>query len=235
VRPAQPPPLDPRLAQATRRLFHFLSRERRHRIFHPVGRAYRCEVVVDTATPLAPVGRHPGLLRLSRGVGFPRPLPDVLGLALRIEDAHGPGLHQHILLASTSPRRRAAYLPVPVTSFFRPLFSSLLPFRLNGELALVLARSTPPRAPERKLEPLAEVEESAATASVRFELAVGPVGRSWRRFGTVELRERLSAEAASRLRFNPYNTGAQAEPVWLPNRLRDPAYRGSQEGRPIAD
>jgi hypothetical protein len=37
------------------------------------------------------------------------------------------------------------------------------------------------------------------------------------------------------VRFNPYNTGTRAELVWLPNRLRDPAYRGSQEGRPVAD
>jgi hypothetical protein len=235
MRPTQPPPLDPRLADATRRLFRFLSRERRHRIFHPVGRAYRSEVVVDAETPLAPVGTYTGVVRLSRGVGIPRPLPDVLGLALRIEAAHGAGRHQDLLLASTFPRRRVAYLPVPVTSFFGPLFSSLLPFRLDGELALVLARSTAPQPPERKLEPLAEVEQASPTASVRFDLAVGPVARPGRRFGTVELGERLSSEQASRVRFNPYNTGTRAELVWLPNRLRDPAYRGSQEGRPVAD
>jgi hypothetical protein len=31
------------------------------------------------------------LLRFSRGAGLPEPLPDVLGVAIRLPDAHGPG------------------------------------------------------------------------------------------------------------------------------------------------
>ena len=233
MRPTQPPSLDPRLADATRALFRFLSRERRHRIFHPIGRAYRCEIVVLAETPVAPAGRYSGFVRFSRGIGLPRPLPDVLGLALRIENAHEAGHHQDVLLASTFPRRRACYLPIPVTTFFGTTFSSLLPYRLGGNLALLLARA--PARPSLVLEPLEELDRAAAAGPVAFDLAVAPAGAPWPRVATVTVVERLAEEEASRLRFNPYNTGTEAIPVWLPNRLRDPAYRGSQEGRPVPD
>lgn len=120
---------------------------------------------------------------------------------------------------------------MPVTTFFGSTFSSLLPYRLGGEIALVLARA--PARGEPASEALAELER--ATRPVSFALASAVRGCAAERFATLTLDASMSPEEASRLRFNPYNTAPDALPVWLPNRLRDPAYRGSQDGRPIPD
>ncbi len=224
--PLRPPPLDARTAAATHRIFRFLSRERRRRVFHPHGIAFRCDVRLEDG-PFGGAGPRTGLVRFSRGLGVPRPLPDVLGLALRIVDAHGPGRDQDLLLASAV----ACVVPAPMPTFFGPTFSSLLPYRVDGRLALVVARASAPH-PAREADPLAELERAAGEAAVRFRLRLVPGGPP---LGEVIAGGRLSSAEAARLRLNPYNTGPRAIPVWLPNRLRDPAYRGSQEGRPVPD
>jgi hypothetical protein len=56
-------------------------------------------------------GRAPALVRLSRGVGLPPRLPDLLGLALRLTEPDGGRIE--LLLSSTATGRLAAVLPVP--------------------------------------------------------------------------------------------------------------------------
>jgi len=175
--------------------------------------------------PFGRDGIHAGLIRFSRALGVPRPFPDVLGLALRIVDAHGPGAPQDLLFASSLLR----VLPAPAHTFFGPRFSTLLPFRVDGRLSLVVAHATA-GTEATGLEALADLQRAAGEAPVRFQLWLVPGGRP---LGDLALGERLTSAEAARLRLNPYNTGPLAAPVWLPNRLRDPAYRGSQEGRPI--
>lgn len=56
-------------------------------------------IVGDSAAPqaaelLSRRGEHRAIARFSRAVGLPRPLPDLLGLSLRVPDAYGSGLHQ---------------------------------------------------------------------------------------------------------------------------------------------
>ena len=76
-------------------LFRLASRARGERAIHAKGRTLtgRLSVTggVGTAAPLldAP-GSYDVLVRASRSVGLPGPLPDVLGLAVRVLDAHGP-------------------------------------------------------------------------------------------------------------------------------------------------
>jgi hypothetical protein len=82
---------------------------RRKRVFHPEGVAFRATYQATGAHHGAPLldeaGTHDAVVRLSRGAGLPGSLPDFLGLALRIPDAHGPDQHQDLLLVSSmSPR-----------------------------------------------------------------------------------------------------------------------------------
>ncbi len=222
--PLRPPALDGRVAAATHWLFRLLSRERRRRVFHPQGVAFRCDVRLEDG-PFGEAGTDPGLVRFSRGLGLPRPFRDVLGLALRIVDAHGPGAPQDLLFASSLLR----VVPAPAHTFLGPRFSTLLPFRVEGRLCIIVAATTPPVG-ATGAEPLAALQRAAGKGPVRFRLSLVPGHRP---LGELVLGERLPSTEAARLRLNPYNTGPLAVPVWLPNRLRDPAYRGSQEGRPI--
>ena len=53
---------------------------------------------------------HQGLVRFSRCVGLPNAVPDLLGMPLRLSDAHGAGRHQDFLLVTV---RRAGPAPPP--------------------------------------------------------------------------------------------------------------------------
>src|ERR1700712_5387174 len=86
----------------TARAMQIGSTLRSVRIFHPEGIAQRVTVTVrptdedPDATALgvplrARPGPYAGVVRFPRGASLPEPLPDVLGLAIRIVDAHGPG------------------------------------------------------------------------------------------------------------------------------------------------
>src|SRR5688572_2465412 len=89
-------------------VFGTASFVRRARTFHPDGRAFQATVdVVGDRSPggdqgFGAGGRRRAIVRLSRGAGTPEPLPDFLGLAVRILDAHGVGSHQDVLLVSSA-------------------------------------------------------------------------------------------------------------------------------------
>src|SRR3954447_3771270 len=85
--------------------FAGLSAVRRARVFHPDGAAFSATLDVRGNRAerwgvrlLDEEARHRSLVRLSRGIGVPEPLPDILGLAVRVLDAHGPDQHQDLLL-----------------------------------------------------------------------------------------------------------------------------------------
>src|SRR4029450_7999147 len=63
----------------------------------------------QSGVPLFQAGAtHQALLRFSRGAGLPEPLPDALGVAIKLPDAHGPGVDQDLLLTSSTARRCCA-------------------------------------------------------------------------------------------------------------------------------
>ena len=88
-------------------VFGGLARLRHTRSIHPRGITYAARVAVtprsrrtgsqffDTAAS------YDGLLRISRGAGFSGEVPDIIGWALRVEDAFGAGRPLDLLLAST--------------------------------------------------------------------------------------------------------------------------------------
>ena len=76
--------------------FYALAVLRRRRSLHPTGVGYQGELLVGNdgrvGVPLfRPGAAHTALLRFSRGAGLPEPLPDALGVAVKLPDAHGPG------------------------------------------------------------------------------------------------------------------------------------------------
>lgn len=214
--------------------FRGLSRLRGKRIFHPDGiglngvlKIPRTEASPFSFGVFGGPGTHPAVVRLSRGAGLPAPLPDVLGLALRVSDAYGPGLHQDLLLVSSDPSRllRFAILPGP-HGFFSSFFSSVAPFG-TPEGSFVLAARCTDRGPSP-----ATAQDAAGVAQGRsFEILAARIGGRWLRVGELKLGRRLADSDVEQLRFNPWNTSAEVRPRGPFMRLRDPAYRGSQAGR----
>lgn len=211
-----------------KRLFEGLSRLRGKRIFHPFGVGFEAR--------LTPLGEESGaaafdregraLVRLSRSFGLPESLPDPCGLAFRVPDAHGPGRHQDLLLASSAAPPGGRHTLMPSRGFADRPYSSVLPYRLREETVILGARAMAV-APGPKLGDLRERQ----AADLEFEILVAGFRGEWRPIARLALGERLPPQQTERLDLDPTNTGGGLELVGLLNRLRGPAYRGSQEGR----
>ncbi|HEX7166352.1 MAG TPA: hypothetical protein VF230_05155 [Acidimicrobiales bacterium] len=223
-----------------------LSFVRRARVFHPTGAAFQATVDVQgdrVPDGLAPHGRHRAVVRLSRGAGTPEPMPDILGVAVRILDAHGAGGHQDLLLASSGAPPVLRHALLPAIAFGTSFFSSLLPYRTgDGRVVVLGARplwtgtqageqqgSTEPLAPTATL---ADVEAALESAKLRLELVVAEPARPWQPFATIDVGRRLGDAEAESLRFNPFNTGDAFEPAGVLNAVRRRAYAASQAARP---
>ncbi len=238
-RPAAEPPVPTvpaPVAAATGAFWGAISALRRHRrSLHTNGDAYEAELVIErpqgVGVPLFDEpGRRPAIARLSRGAGLPEPVPDILGIAIRIVDAHGPGAHQDFLLATSAGLPVAHHLLLPATSFFSRTFSSVLPYSIGGSTRLVGARALagPPHGGDQGL---GGVATAAARRELAYELSLArPFGR-FARVARLELGAQMPADEAERLRFNPWNSGGGIVPAGPFQGVRLPAYEGSQKGR----
>jgi hypothetical protein len=222
-----------------------LAALRRRRSLHPTGVGYQgwLQVADDSpARPGVPLFRagaaHPVLLRFSRGAGLPEPLPDALGVAMKLPHAHGPGADQDLLLTSSTDRPLLRRLLFPARSFVRGAFSTALPYDLGRERVVLLLvpahaggeRSARGGGHRHAGGALAELRAAAANG-LGFELrAARSLGPS-RPLATVTADAPLLAEQTEALRFNPWTTGPGIRPSGWLNLLRDAAYRASQRSR----
>lgn len=197
-------------------LFGALSAARGKRVFHPVGSACEAIVTFDGHGPAELFRRtepQRAVVRLSRGIGLPESWPDILGLAVKLPDAYGPGRDQDFLFATSGTGKATRHLLVPARNTTARAYSSILLFRVGDETVVVGAL------PEGDHPPV-------------FRLAIAGPGGEWRPVGRIEVGAALPDEVSGALRFNPAHTGPDIAPVGPLNRLRDSAYRGSQEARP---
>lgn len=210
-------------------VFGAASALRRARVFHPDGVAFRATVrVAEETTTVLPAGRHEAVVRFSRGIGLPEPAPDILGLAVRLVDLHGPGAHQDLLFVTSGDRPGARHALVPTRRYAYHRWSTLLPYRVRGRRVVFGAR--PISGPS--LKGLDALREAAATGRLRFALEVAEPTGAWEEVGVVDIGDAVGRDEADALRFNPANTGGGIEPVGLLQTLRRRAYAGSQRGRP---
>lgn len=198
-------------------VFGAAARLRQGKPLHPHGTVYRA-VLRRTGSPerwgaewLDTPGEDLGLVRVSRAIGLPQPLPDVLGLALTFSGAVGD--RHDLLLATTGLRSGARFLLLPGRNPFAVAYSSLLPYRAPRGLVL-----------------LAAVPVAKASDSDKFRmLAAAPTGR-WQEFATLELTARSGAAPDQPIRFDPmrYVLPGLAWPPALA-RLREPAYAAARQ------
>jgi hypothetical protein len=221
--------------------FYTLAALRNRRSLHPMGIGYQGWLRVPNEWPPPPGvplfqagATHQALLRFSRGAGLPEPLPDALGVAIKLPDVHGPGVDQDLLLTSSTDRPLLRRLLFPATSFVRGAFSTALPYDLGSERVVLLLVPVPtcdvrPAGREGR-GALAELRAVAASG-LELELRTAKsFGRS-QPLATVTVGPPLSSDQTEELRFNPWTTGPGIRPSGWLNLLRDAAYQASQRGR----
>jgi hypothetical protein len=161
-------------------------------------------------------GEEQVLLRLSRSVGLPPPVPDVFGLALRVPtDAPGGPGHGDLLFSGTGRGPLSRFLLVPSLSARSRTLGTLLPYRTPvGPVVLV-------------------AEPRGATA---FDLSWACGRGPWVRFATVEVDPDAEAAGDAPLSFDPVrNTVPGLEVYGWVRRLREPSYRTARRSRGLPD
>jgi hypothetical protein len=207
---------------------------RRAKAVHPHGAVYSARLIVapTDAAPrearlLATPGENAALVRFSRSLGLPRPLPDLLGMAIRVLDAYGAGHHQDFLLVTSVDRPLLHHLFVPASDVQQRPYSSSLPYRAGDQRFIVGALPDPDSPHPPGATELDRARTAAATGRMRFHLAIAaPMGR-FQAVAELHVGEPLAAETDA-LRFSPLNAGPGLEPVGLLNDMRRYAYPMSQ-------
>ncbi|HWG99742.1 MAG TPA: phosphodiesterase [Pilimelia sp.] len=197
---------------------------RRARAVHPRGRTFRA--ILRTrggggygVDLLDRPGEYPTLVRLSRGAGLPPAWPDVLGVALRVTGAGGPGADLDLLFSTTADDAPLArHLPLPRR---RPdaVYTTVSGYRTRRGRRYLAVRPDP-------------TAGGAAAVPAALLLAVATRYGPWRVFGRITLDAPLPADADAEVAFDPVrHRCAGLDPDGLLWRLRAAAYRGSRHGR----
>jgi hypothetical protein len=211
-----------------------ISVARRAKAVHPHGESYVAELSVPGAATapagsllLGTAGVHRAIVRFSRSVGLPRPLPDLLGMSIRVLDAYGSGRHQDFLLVSSADLPVLHHVFLPAADVQQRPYTSSLPYRSGGALFVVgvLPDERSPR-PDGDDE-FHRLRAAAATGQLRFRLAVASIMGRFRPVAEIRIGASLPPTADA-LRFNPWNTGGGLEPAGVLNAMRRYAYPMSQ-------
>ncbi|MDT5324454.1 MAG: hypothetical protein QOF25_1606 [Mycobacterium sp.] len=204
---------------------------RHRRVFHPAG--VLANGSIERIAPPGyglPVESSTIVGRLSKGVGLPGCLPDIVGLAWRMPPQASAPTPWDVLLASAGAGVVARYLLRPVTSWSGVVLSSLMPLRYQGQNWWISARIT------ADIEDwgisLASIARQIASGGVQvsIEQACGSTG-DFRALACLTLREVLPAGAD--IAFDPtIHSAPEVKPFpgWLTGLRRD-AYRRSRQGR----
>ncbi|MGW0174639.1 phosphodiesterase [Rhodococcus sp. NPDC003322] len=204
----------------------FASALRRVPLFHSSGVATQGHA--ELGSHWWPVqGRIPVTARLSRALGLPNALPDVLGLSVRLHLAAGPW---DLLLVSAQPTTRV--VPLPARGWSSARYSSLTAFRTTENDALTWALAKPEAGQPRtgSLRALSRGDQLFFTLSLATARSdPTPAGR-------LSLDPPTTCEDTEQADFDPVlhrPDGVQMWPQWVAA-ARQAAHGGSRTGRHAA-
>lgn len=211
------------------RLFARLARKKGDRVFHAQGQAFHGTI----RTPEGTV--KPVIVRLSRGGAGKPGKPDILGVAVKVQEAGG-GSQDFLLVTAKGSRGVKARVPTRRGSLAGQSVSSLTSFRsgsVRGPVTAVM--------PDSLRTSLDVASSGQSSGQKTFELQLnnsaisrltrgGPKQQSLGQV-TIDFSRPLSAKQNAGLEMTPFNTAGGVEPSGLINRLRRSAYHGSQTGR----
>ena len=201
-----------------RRAFEMLARTRSAPAFHPDGVLYEGRAEVRGPGPL-PQGEVDCLVRLSKGIGTPRGVPDLLGVAVRL--LRDPPVD---VLCSSAPGGSGwrRFVLRPARQWGGTTATSLMPWARAGERLVALVEM--PDGLDSP-EPDALLDHLPVTLSLRVVGSDGDV-----QAGTIEVRRRSDRERPA---FDPVlhpPPSWRLTPVWLAA-IRERAYVGSRAGQ----
>jgi hypothetical protein len=163
--------------------------------------------------PTGSASSREALVRISDTFGWPRPLPDWVGLAIRLLDNDG---EPDLLLVSSAPEPEMWCQLRPNRDVLACTFSSAVRYPLEGVEQVVGAVPV-----ENRSATLAELIAGSEPCPLRYRLQVAERPGSWHSLGDLELTERVADDP--KLRFHPPATG----PRFLAP-LRRTVYRWAQ-------
>lgn len=198
------------------------------RLFHPCGVVYRGVFAVTEpqrfGVPLLDrPGEHSALVRISKAISTPGALPDVLGLAVRIDDADENGNPLDLALATTGERILLRHVFLPAGDFADSLYTSLLPYQIGDQRRMIAATSADPG---RRIE--SDLATLARSQPPNFRLMIATLTGPWRTAGLLTLNETIDEDPWFDIESNAIDG---LRPLGWLNRLRGPAYRASQRAR----
>lgn len=210
--------------------FRWGSALRGRRIFHPDGVV--AEGVIERLAPAGtglPLPSAKVVARLSKALGTPSALPDIIGLAFRVETEEDSTSHWDVLLASAVPGPvvRSIWLR-PVTSWAGSSMTSLAPLRYRGTNWWLRARvATPIDGSGLSLD---GIRSTLGHHAIAIDIEQGGAASHFRPLARLTLTHATPGRDIS---FDPVlNTapGVAMYPHWLAD-LRAYAYAQSREGR----
>jgi hypothetical protein len=213
--------------------FRWGSALRHARVFHPDG--LLVEGSIERTAPSEfglPVPSCDVVGRVSKAVGTPGPLPDIIGLAVRIPPHTDDGAAWDILLASAGSGVLSRALGLrPVTSWTGHTLTSLMPLRYRGGNWWLRARViTDIDGPGVSLDSVRNRLQNG-TIEVAIDQACGTA--QFEDLARLTLHGLLVVPHGSDVAFDPVlhtAPGVQLYPGWLAD-LRARAYDRSRDGR----
>jgi hypothetical protein len=203
---------------------------RRRRLFHPFGVLAHGSVqrMAPTVEGL-PLVSTEVVGRISKAVGLPGSLPDIVGLAWRMPPAPLALSPWDVLLASAEAGPLSRFLLHPIASWSDVTLSSLMPLRHQGQNWWISARLT--TTIEEPGVGLDDIEAQISGGGVRFEVDQACGLGEFRPLARLELNQVIPPGHDTA--FDP-TTHSHPEvtlfPGWL-NDFRRDAYRRSRQGR----
>lgn len=208
---------------------------RRPRPVHPKGVVLTGTLTWNTPGPNARAGiswidessgSQPVVARVSRSIGLPDVLPDIIGLAFRVQTASGPA---DIELASTGFGFPSRFWLLPHRSASRARLGTLFPYEGVYGPILLCARTRHP------LDLPAGTADVAATLSERdwlLDVYFASPRSKWRPFARLRLSRPpgVAIDTAQRFDAVRYPLPGAGTYEWS-RRLREPSYRLAQHHR----
>ena len=185
------------------------------------------EAAPKGSTLLSEPAEHSCLVRFSRSVGLPRPLPDLLGMSIRVPHAYGRHCPQDLMLVTSADLPLVHHVFLPASDGQARPYSSSLLFRAGQDRFLIGALPDPASPRPRGGTDLDRLARAATTGRLRFDLAVASVMGRFRPVARLEIGERLPPDLDA-LRFDAWNCGGGLSPVGALNRMRGSSYALSQ-------
>ncbi|TDC79941.1 DUF1990 family protein, partial [Actinomadura sp. 7K507] len=217
-----------------------LAARLRERPLHPRG------LVVDATLDLYGTSRYweipflddrtelRGEVRLSRAMGLPDALPDVLGLALRWRqpddtepDDTEPEATAELLLATTGHTRLGRHLLRPASGWSPAFYGCLLAYRAGDRRILLGAVARRDQVVPAGLPALARALDERP---LLLDLVVATEFGAWERFGELRLHGPARSDDRAAARFNPARNPIRGlSPAGLLQQVRGATYTAVQD------